>query len=289
MKEGVPFGVVSRLLAAFPSSSGFEPTSFTAWAYPPSTLRGAEPHDEIQRSFRFELDGCCAHLRVHGDPRSRWRRDVVRQLLAAGYERWLADEESVDLRRWLRGERQRLAELGFLRELGAVGERACWPTRAPTSRPAPVPFARWARADWARVIREVRAAGSPWDNAGISIVQSAVCPARVSSGKLGISVGVLGWDDTVDGKRLRAWASVADATDGRDREVPLPLRVVGEVRRVLRDAGFEPSRVRSTRNGRIRAGRVNFSKDLATVAVAARELPRVLDALKKVGSALVPS
>jgi hypothetical protein len=289
MKEGVPFGVVSRLLAAFPSSSGFEPTSFTAWAYPPSTLRGAEPHDEIQRSFRFELDGCCAHLRVHGDPRSRWRRDVVRQLLAAGYERWLADDESVDLRRWLRGERQRLAELGFLRELGAVGERACWPTRAPTSRPAPVPFARWARADWARVIREVRAAGIPWDNAGISISRSAVYPARVSARGLRISVGLVGWDDTVDGKRLLVWASVADATDGRDQEVLLPPRLVRDLRRVLHHAGFEADRVRSSRNGKLRTGRVNFSKDMATEIAAAQELPRVLEALKKVGSALGPS
>jgi hypothetical protein len=62
MKHPPGLSTVFRLLAALPSSSGFEPYSLTAFAPHPCVWTR-----EVQRSFRFELDGCCSHVAVHGD------------------------------------------------------------------------------------------------------------------------------------------------------------------------------------------------------------------------------
>jgi hypothetical protein len=169
--RGTPLARVVTLLASSASYAGVEPYTFCVWAWPPKLWRERPPQDSLQRSFRFEFEGCWSHLTLFGR-NSAWRRETAQRLIRAGYERWLSLEDQVDLRRWLRGKQERLRELAFLRDLGNRAAPMRWPRRRPVVRPVAVQHGHWSRALWWSVIREVAEAGIRW-NAGT--MQPSAC------------------------------------------------------------------------------------------------------------------
>lgn len=271
---------VLRLLAALPPSSGFEPYSLTAFAPHPCVWSR-----EVQRSFRFELDGCCSHVTLHGAARTRWRRDIASALVRAGYEPWLSGKTSADYRRWLRGRSQRVAELRFLGGLDANGAAARWPLRATTSRPREAKQGQWSRERWASVIDDVRLNGD-WEDIGIGLSRRATFEAPTRSGRLRLAVSVLSWFDSNRGQRLVAFASASDAADVAGHSAPLPSHVVRRLRRVLRVAGFMPDRARSVVTGKVIAGGVGFEKTVASADGAARECTHTFEQLARAAASL---
>ena len=169
MRSTAPlFAVVDKLSALLPPETGFEPYSFVAFAYGIDK----DGRENLRRSFRYELDGCCTHLTVEAPVRSPWRRRIADGLAQAGYEPWLAGDDSLDVRRWLDTAAERRRELRFLEDLGTNGAVERWPRRGLTARPAGISQGRWSRARWARVVDEVREARVAWDDVGLCFSRS---------------------------------------------------------------------------------------------------------------------
>lgn len=272
MRSTAPlFGVVDKLSALLPPETGFEPYSFVAFAYGTDE----DGRDNLRRSFRYELDGCCTHLTVEAPVRSPWRQRIVDGLAQAGYEPWLAGDDSVDVRRWLSTAAERRRELRFLEDLGTNGGVERWPRRGLTTRPARVSQGRWSRAQWARVVDEVREARVAWDDVGLCFSRSGERAAPTRRGRVNFTVGLLPywWDSKGSGKRILVFAHVVDTTD------TLPPRVARAFRRVLREAGFEPDGARSVHDGKRLHGRVGFDRRLTNERGAVHTCLRIYDAL----------
>jgi hypothetical protein len=238
----------AHLLASFPASGRFQPYTLSVYAWPAETWADKSPKNSLQRSFRFELDGCCSHLTLFAGRDSSWRRQIVGRLVRAGYERWLVGDDSVDLRRWLRGRNERLRELAFLRTLGREGAAMRWPKRRAVARPVAVKHGRWTRRIWQRVIRDVADAGIPWNDAAIGVSRVGLVGKLVRSRELHVVVGALAFD----GGRLVVFAS-ASLAGGQTPWEPLPPSLARSLRRVLSAAGFKPDGARSSNGRRILA------------------------------------
>ena len=266
------FAMAKKLLALLPPETGFEPYSFVAFAY------GAENEPEtLRRSFRFELQGCWTHLTVEAPRRSPWRGGVLDGLTCAGYEPWLSDDRSADIRRWLRTASDRRRELRFLEDLGSRGAVVRWPRRIATSRPTPTPQGRWSRSRWERVIGEAYQSRVEWDDGGLCFSRTSKRAAPPKSGLLTVNAGLVPWWDFRENRKT-IWVFM-DVSDGAS---PLPSRIARVFRRVLRDAGFEPDRARSSRDGKPVRGRVGFHKKSSTESDAVKTCLRMHDALLEV-------
>ena len=266
------FAVVDKLLVLLPKETGFEPCSFVAFAYGDD-----DAGENLRRSFRYELDGCCAHVTVDGPRQSPWRRRLVRGFARAGYEPWLSDDESADLRRWLRTASDRRREMQLLAQLGAKGTLNRWPSRLKVARPAPIEQGRWSRAQWARVIDETRASPVNWDDVSICFSRSMTRAAPMTSGSVKITVSVLNDWDPRRGRTIFVFANVSDPGDRRQEAIP--ARVARAFRRTLRENGFEPDGARSVRGRTIDRRRVGFHRRLTTEISAVRAGKAVFDAL----------
>ena len=263
-----------RLIDSFSTDSGFEPYCLAAFSYARHGLRGGRAPDEVQRSFRFELDGCCSHLTLLAATDSPWRIQVVRGLRHAGYEPWLSDDDSVDVRRWLRGSHLRVRELAFLRELGDRAEVTRWPRRAATERPGAVQHGRWPREEWRRVLGELATAGIDWDDVAIGVSRGVDIATPAPIGRLRIFVGTL----LFDGGRCFVFASAFPVPQARGRQEPLPPRLARRLRETLQARGFKPDRARSA-DGKVIRGRLAFEKPARGVGAVARECSATFDAL----------
>lgn len=270
------FAVIDKLFALLPKETGFEPYSFVAFAYGDD-----EAGENLRRSFRYELDGCCTHVTVEAPRRSAWRRRLSRGLADAGYEPWLSDDSSEDLRRWLRTASERRRELQLLARLGPTGAVTHWPSRIAISRPAPIKRGRWSRAQWARVVDEVRESPVDWDDIGIGFSRSTTRLAPTASGSVTISVGLLNWWSARRGKTLHVIASVIDPAEVR-KTSEVPPRVARLFRRVLRENGFKHDGARSGRDGKVDRRRIGFDKRLTSEVRAVRACERIYEALLEV-------
>ncbi len=258
-----------KLLALFAPEHGFEPHSFAAFAYGDD-----DALENLRRSFRFELNGCCTHLTIEAPRASRWRQQLARRLAQAGYEPWLSGKDSVDVRRWLSTAPDRLRELGFIKELGSTGQAARWPRRTATARPALVPHGRWSRELWERVIEKTYQSGIAWNDGSLCFSRMSKREGPTESGILTINTGLVPWWDTRrKGKALMVYATVSE---GRSL---LPPRVARTFRRRLLDAGFERDRVRSVRDGKLQRGRVGFERMFSTESRAVQACVDIHNAL----------
>ncbi len=276
-RRRTPLGRAAALLESFAPSRGFEPYTFSVWAWPPKAWRERPPQDSIQRSLRFELGGCCSHLTLFAARDSRWRRETERRLVRAGYERWLSHEGSVDLRRWLRGRRDRLRELAFLRDLGDRATPVRWPRRRPAVRPVAVKLGRWARPLWWRVVRDVEEARIHWDDAALGLSRLGVF-TEVGPRELHLVVSAVAFDEG----RLLVFASASLAGTGKTRE-PMPPRLARAFRQVVSAAGFRPDGFRSSDRSWLR-GRVGFERQVNSAAAAVSVCARTFEAMSIVAA-----
>ena len=270
-RQRTPLGRAAALLESFAPSRGFEPYTFAVWVWPSKAWRARPPRESIQRSFRFELDGCWSHLTLFAARDSRWRQETERRLVRAGYELWLSHDKSADLRRWLRGRRYRLRELAFLRDLGDRAAPARWPTRRPAKRPVAVSHGRWARSVWWRVVREVEAAHIRWDDAALALSREGVFTEPIGSRELRVVVSALAFDE----RRFVVSVSASQAGCGETRD-PFPPRLKRAFRRILSAAGFKPDGVRSSDRSWLR-GRVGFDRKVKNAAAAVSVCARTFE------------
>jgi hypothetical protein len=262
-----PLARVAELLESFPGSSGFHPYTLSVYAWPTGSGRYETPENSLERSLRLELDGCRSHVRLFAGRHSGWRRETAQLLERAGYERWLADDHSVDLRRWLRGRQEMLRELTFLRALGRAGTLVRWPERHASRQAGAVKHGRWARRTWQRVLHDVEEAGIEWDDAAVGISRVVDLAGLVEARELRIMVGALAFDRT----RFLVFAS-ASLNGGDMAWDRIPPTLAGKLRHVVSAAGFKPD------GARLRP-RVGFDREVRSAAAAANVCARTFEAI----------
>lgn len=269
--------LVRELLGLLPSTSGFEPYALVAFAYCED-----DRAESLRRSFRFEAGTCCTHLCVEAPRRSRWRVGLERNLVRAGYERWFALADSVDLRRWLRTPAERRRELAFLADLDVDGALARWPRRTVRRAPAMDDGWRAPRAVWLRVAGEICKADVRWDEVCLCMTHSAARPAPTASGSVRVMVSVLPF---VRSRRRREYYVAADVSDvdAKRSSGALPPSVARSFRRFLRAEGLAHDGARSTKTGKVDRERVGFSVTMNGARSATRLAQRVFSGLVGLG------
>lgn len=266
------------LLDAAHLESGFQPSSVCAFAYSRRFLNGAGADVELRRSFRFELTGCWTHLTAEGPRRAASMRALVSQLNRAGYETWLSDNASVDLRRWLHGARERRAEIDLIASLGEGGEPERWPARRVGTAPTPIRLRDWPRDRWMRLIDEISNANVDWHD--ISIALTRLDPVETQSlGAVRIRTNLLGIYDL---DKPRFFVHITPEAD-RDSWWP-PPRLTIRLREAMRERGYGEPRWRGAPPKR---RFLTFSQEKATaravVSSARRAAKTVLDVLTSHG------
>jgi hypothetical protein len=213
--------LIDRTLAIFSGANGFLPGAFTvATAEPGNASEGPL----VTRSIRHTMDGACAVVSVHGSKTDASRRRIVTGLRRAGYEEWLKFEDETTCRRWLRGQRDRVAELRFLEGMdGDLAQRA-WGKRG---RVRPPRERRLTFETCASAIDEVRACGVPWDEYAITIGRNAKLPFGCRGEHLSVNTTVYAMEG-VSERQLDVLVSVFStvelpASNGTLREVSMEL------------------------------------------------------------------
>ena len=82
---------------------------------------------------------------------------------------------------------------------------------------------------------------------------------------LRINVSLIAWHEPVARPCLLAFAGVFDDSDRPGQEHLLPPDLVGHLRRVLRGAGFQPNRYRSSRDSKIVSSPATFQMPVKTM------------------------
>jgi hypothetical protein len=261
---------IEKLAERFLRVEGFAPYTFACAIYPPSFCAGERETPALTRSLKHALGGTKSIVRVHGSVRTAWHRRVVAALKRAGYAcRPSRDETQCE--RWLRGGRQRDAELRLLRALGPDGLPGTWPSRSLT--PGPETATRRDRRAWSATMAAASASGIAWNEWAVGFDRSGQRPCVVDEAHgLCVHVSVLGLA-SLDGRWIEVYASVFNAS-----EVALPLSkasgfaagVERSIGREFRRSGFRQS---------FRAPLLWAVKQVPTAAAAARESAGIFDRL----------
>lgn len=263
-----PFRVVDEMLVAFKGKSGFRPNTFVADSIPSGRRSGRPMARKVSRSFRYESEGCCALVRVP-TARKEWYEHVAKGLTHGGYEKWLPfDDESV-FRRWLKGHRERVGELEFLRTMGEDGVVGALRARKPVEH---VEGERRPRA-WASAIHEARSAGIGWSECAVGFSRGEPTQLLAGPETVTLQVGALGGVSSAS----EAWITVYVTVFNRqDRRAPLPTILARVIRRQLHIEHFEREKVGAAGELRVLDGPIFSSKRMKSAANAAEECSRML-------------
>jgi hypothetical protein len=263
-----PFRIVDEMLVAFEGKSGFRPNTFVADSITSGRRSGRPKAGKVSRSFRYESEGCCALVRVP-TARMEWSEHVAQGLTHAGYEKWLSfDDESV-FRRWLKGHRERVAELELLKTMGEDGVVEALRGRKLVDH---VEGEGRPRA-WASAIHEARSAGIGWSECTVGFSLGERTQLLSGPKTVTLQVGALGGRGSTSGSWMTVYVSVFNK---QDRRAPLPTILVRELRRQLHFECFEREKVRVAGEPRVLDGPIFSSKRVRSASNAADECSRML-------------
>jgi hypothetical protein len=264
---------VDEMLAAFEGANGFKPHTFVADSIPSWARSGRSKAGKVSRSFRYEVEGCCALVRVPV-PGTKWHEQVVQELDRAGYDKWHSfDDESV-LRRWLKSRRERVAELRLLKTMGEDASVAELPERKPEQRADD----RGRPRAWTSAIHEARTAGIGWSECAVGFSLGEAIELQAGRQTATLQVSALGGLGSASGQWVIVYVSVFNK---QDRTAPLPPILARELRRQLRLEHFEKEKLRAPGEARVLDGPIFTSKRMKSAANAADECPRILALLRQ--------
>jgi hypothetical protein len=254
------FPLLEKLIAAFRSAEGFQPYTYVCSAYPPSVLAGAWDQPALTRSLRHWVDGTSTEVRVHGNQRTKWHREIVRAVTRAGYTRRPGRDET-SCRRWVRGRRRCEAELAFLATLGEGASPDRWRTRATTE---PTWTEQFSARGWAAAIQAARSSSIRWNDAAVGFERRG---SSMSAANYSVLVAVLG----VEGpsRRIEIYVSIYDAAKSA---LSVQDQDMEAVRRELRSAGYSTGPAFAPLYG---------LKEVPTPSAAVRDSARIFASLAK--------
>jgi hypothetical protein len=260
---------VAEMFSRLAKRNRLQVTSFVVDASP-TRARAATFY--LDRSFRYELNGCASLVTVRGARETSRAAELCKNVKSAGYELWVDSPDHAIFRRWLTDSRRRAQELEFLQSLGSSGQGTIWPTRSPTAHPT-----RHRPRAWSRVVQQTCESGVPWTACTVGLSREL---SHAQDDRFAVVVSALGTCRRAGKPTVDIFVSIFSKSEPNH---PLPSHLAACAARRLQLSGYQtlPMHRGSKREGR--AVTVRVTKRVGTPAAAERECINLISKFRSFG------